>query len=257
MITSAQQVRLVLADDHAILRDGLRRLLEDEPNYKVVGEASDGDQAIGLVRQLKPDVLLLDLSMPKLPGMEALRELSVHGSPAPVRVIVLTAAIETREIVQALQLGARGIVFKDSASQLLLTALRAVLAGEYWIGRATVPNVMQYLQTLTQSVKEETTDKKFGLTPRELEIISTVVGGFANKEIALHWKIGEDTVKHHLSNVFDKTGVSSRLELALFAVNHNLPLKPIAPQSEKPQDKNAAHPPRPGQDKKPKKPDAH
>lgn len=256
MITGTQQVRLVLADDHAILRDGLRRLLEDEPNFKVVGEASDGDQAIGLVRQLKPDVLLLDLSMPKLPGMEALRELSVHGSPAPVRVIVLTAAIETREIVQALQLGARGIVFKDSASQLLLTAVRAVLAGEYWVGRATVPNVMQYLQTLTQSVKDETTDKKFGLTPRELEVISTIVAGFSNKEIAAHWKIGEDTVKHHLSNTFDKTGVSSRLELALFAVNHNLPLKPIDPQSENPQDKNAPHPPRPGQDKKPKKPDA-
>jgi len=222
MNTRSQQVRLVVADDHAILRDGLRRLLQEEPDYKVVGEASDGADAIRLVRQLKPDILLLDLAMPKVPGMEALRELSVNGGSAPVRVTVLTAAIEKREIVEALQLGARGIVLKDAASEVLLEAIRTVLSGEHWVGRAPVPNVLQYVQALTQSAKDETKQRKFGLTPRELEVISTVVAGFSNKEIAEHWKIGEDTVKHHLSNIFDKTGVSSRLELALFAVNHGL-----------------------------------
>lgn len=227
MITTTQQVRLVVADDHPILRDGLRRLLQEEPNYKVVGEAQDGTEAIELVHQLKPDILLLDLAMPKLPGMEALRELSVHGGSGPIRVIVLTAAIETREILEALQLGARGIVLKDSATQLLLKAVGAVLAGEYWVGRAAVSNLMQYVQTLKQSEQDETKHKKFGLTPRELEVISTVVAGFSNKEIAVYWKIGEDTVKHHLSNIFDKLGVNTRLELGLFAVNHGLPLKKI------------------------------
>ena len=122
MIAGTQQVRLVVADDHPIVRDGLRRLLQEDPNYKVVGEALDGAEAIQLVRQLKPDILLLDLAMPKLPGMDALRELSVHGGSAPVRIIVLTAAIETIQIVEALQLGARGVLLKDAATELLLKA---------------------------------------------------------------------------------------------------------------------------------------
>lgn len=227
MITTTQQVRLVVADDHPIVRDGLRRLLQEEPNYKVVGEAADGAEAIRLVRQLKPDILLLDLLMPKLPGMEALRELSVHGGSTPVRVIVLTAAIEKSQIVEALQLGARGVVLKDTATELLLKVVQMVVAGEYWVGRARVSNLVQHLQTLTQSAQDETKHKTFGLTPRELEVVSTVVAGFQNKEIAAYCKITEDTVKHHLSSIFDKTGVSTRLELALFAVNHELTLKKI------------------------------
>ena len=227
MNARTQQVRLVVADDHPIVRDGLRRLLELESEYKVVGEAQDGVEAIQLVRQLKPDILLLDLAMPNLPGMETLRELSVHGGSTPVRVIVLTAAIETIQIIEALQLGARGIVYKDTSSELLLKAVRTVVAGDHWVARAPVPNLLQYLQTLTQSAKDETKGKTFGLTPRELDVVSTVVAGFSNREIAAYWEITEDTVKHHLSNIFDKLGVSTRVELVLFAVNHKLPLKPI------------------------------
>jgi two-component system, NarL family, nitrate/nitrite response regulator NarL len=231
MVAERKQTRLVVADDHPIVRDGLRRLLEEDPNYTVVGQAQDGAEAIQLVRQLKPDILLLDLSMPKLPGMEALRELSVQEGSKPVRIIVLTAAIEKSQIVEALQLGARGVVLKDAATELLLKAVQTVLDGEYWAGRERVSNLVRYLDTLTQSAQDEKKPSPFGLTPRELEIISTIVAGFQNKEIAGYWKIGEDTVKHHLRNIFDKTGVSSRLELALFAVNHHLPLKPLDPES--------------------------
>jgi len=224
-----QTVRIVIADDHPIFRDGLRRLLEAEPDLKVLGEASDGAEAVKLARQLKPDILLLDLAMPKHPGLEALRELSV-GTPGanPVRVILLTAAAEKGQIVEALQLGARGVVLKDSATQLLLKAIHTVMAGEYWVGRESVSNLVQYLRTLMQSSSDEARQRKFGLTPRELEIVSAVVAGYSNKEIAEYFKISEDTVKHHLSNVFDKLGVSTRLELALFAVNQSLPLKSIA-----------------------------
>ncbi len=224
-----QTVRIVIADDHPIFRDGLRRLLESEPDLKVLGEASDGAEAVKLARQLKPDILLLDLAMPKHPGLEALRELSV-GTPGanPVRVILLTAAAEKGQIVEALQLGARGVVLKDSATQLLLKAIHTVMAGEYWVGRESVSNLVQYLRTLMQSSSDEARQRKFGLTPRELEIVSAVVAGYSNKEIAEYFKISEDTVKHHLSNVFDKLGVSTRLELALFAVNQALPLKSIA-----------------------------
>src|SRR5437016_9750475 len=133
-----QTVRIVIADDHPIFRDGLRRLLEAEPDLKVLGEASDGAEAVKLARQLKPDILLLDLAMPKHPGLEALRELSVGSNSAPVRVILLTAAAEKSQIVEALQLGARGVVLKDSATQLLLKAIHKVIPGEYGIGRDTV-----------------------------------------------------------------------------------------------------------------------
>ena len=222
-----QLVHIVIADDHPIFRDGLRRLLEAEPDLKVVGEASDGAEAVKMARQLKPDILLLDLAMPRHPGLEALRDLSVGMNSTPVRVILLTAAVEKSQIVEALQLGARGVVLKDSATQLLMKAIQTVMLGEYWVGRESVSNMMQYLRALVQSSSDEARQKTFGLTSRELEIVSAVVAAYSNKEIAEYFKIAEDTVKHHLGNIFDKLGVSTRLELALFAVNHSLPLRKI------------------------------
>jgi two-component system nitrate/nitrite response regulator NarL len=225
MDSTKAQTRILIADDHPIFRDGLKRLLEAERGFRVIGEACDGVEAVSLVHQLKPEILLLDLAMPRRPGLEALRELSTES--LSVRVILLTAAAEKEQIVEALQLGARGVVLKDSATQILLKAIHAVMNGEYWVGRETVSNLMQYLRGLVDSSNAASRQKRYGLTPRELEIISAVVAGYANKEIAEHFKISEDTVKHHLSNIFDKLGVSTRLELALFAVNQSVPFKPI------------------------------
>jgi len=222
-----QQIRLVIADSHLIFRDGLRRWLETDADFKVLGEASDGAEAVRLARQLKPDILLMELRMPKHSGMEALRELSAPSDASPVRVILLTAAIEKSQILEALQLGARGVVLKASATQLLFTAIRTVMAGEYWVDQQSVSNLVQYLRTLTQAIHDEERQKNFGLTPGELEIVSAVVAGYSNKEIAEYFKMGEDTVKQHLINISDKLGVSTRLDLALFAVNHALPLKSI------------------------------
>jgi len=223
--TRSHLVKILIADDHPIFRDGLRRLLEAEKGFKVVAEACDGVEAVDFVRKFQPEILLLDLAMPRRPGLEALRELS-HQS-ASVRVILLTAAAEREQIVEALQLGARGVVLKDCGTEILMKSIRAVLDGEYWVGREPVSNLLQYLRGLMDSSTKLSRQKRFGLTPRELDIVSAVVAGYANKEIAEHFKISEDTVKHHLSNIFDKTGVSTRLELALFAVNQSLPFKPL------------------------------
>ena len=224
-IRRSQPVRILIADDHPIFRDGLKRLLESEGEFKVIGEACDGVEAVTMARQLIPEIMLLDLAMPRRQGLETLRELA--SDARAVRVILLTAAAEKEQIVEALQLGARGVVLKDSATQILLKSIRAVMNGEYWVGRESVSNLVQYLRTLVTPPSAFPQRNKYRLTPRELEIIAAVVAGFANKEIAQYFKISEDTVKHHLSNIFDKVGVSSRLELALFAVNQSLPFKPI------------------------------
>jgi two-component system nitrate/nitrite response regulator NarL len=217
MDKSRGPVRILIADDHPIFRDGLRKLLESEPGMVVAGVANDGAEAVNLVRELKPDILLLDLAMPRLPGLETLRELA--SSKAPVRTIILTAAIENAQIVEALQLGARGIVMKESATAMMLKSIRSVMDGQYWVGHESVSSLVDALRGTAASTPGP---KKFGLTARELEVIATIVAGYANKDIAQKFGISEQTVKHHLTNIFDKLGVSNRLELALFAVNHHL-----------------------------------
>jgi DNA-binding NarL/FixJ family response regulator len=211
-------IRIVIADDHPIVRDGLRRLVEYEPGFELVGEASNGVDALEVLAKTKPDVLLLDLAMPKLSGMEVLRKLS--RARLPMKIIMLTAAIEQPEITEALRLGARGVVMKESATQMLVKSIHCVLEGEYWVGRDNVSDLIQALQKA--DMPRERPEETYRLTAREREVINAIVEGFTNKEIAVRYKISERTVKHHLSNIFDKVGVSNRLELALFSVNHSL-----------------------------------
>jgi two-component system, NarL family, nitrate/nitrite response regulator NarL len=221
---SSAPIRILIADDHGIFRDGLRRLLEAEPDLCVVGEAADGAEAVALVAQLRPDILLLDLAMPRVPGMEVLRELA--AGKQPVRTILLTALVERPQILEALQLGACGVVLKESATQVLLKSIAAVMAGSYWVGRESVPDLKELV---LDSAGPEPSGGRYGLTRREMQMVAAIVEGSSNREIAQKFNVREDTVKHHLTSIFGKLDVSTRLELALFAIEHRLVAKSGAP----------------------------
>ena len=210
-------IRVLVADDHAIFREGLRKLLEGAGDIAVVGEAGDGDEAVRLLHKLKPDVLLLDLRMPVKDGLGVLEEM--NGDSAQTRVILVTEGENEHDVVRAMRLGARGVVWKQSASALLLKSIRKVNAGEIWLdNRMTAELIDAFKKSSDSGARRE----KPLLSPREKEIVHLVAQGFRNREIAEKLFISEQTVKNHLHNIFDKLGVSDRLELALYAIHHRL-----------------------------------
>jgi two-component system nitrate/nitrite response regulator NarL len=211
--------RILIADDDPIVRDILRNLLSSGSEFSVIGEARNGEETVRMARDLRPDLLLLDLLMPNLPGLEALKEMTT--TDALVRTLVLTGTITKQQVLQALQLGARGVVRKEALTELV-PAMRAVLDGQYWLDGKIVPNVVQLLNELAASARSQAPRNDFGLTPRELEIVALVTEGCGNREIAGRLTISEETVKRHLTHIFDKVGMSTRLELALFALDHGL-----------------------------------
>ena len=209
--------RILIAGDRPIVRDGLKRLLETEPGLQVVGDAGDGVSTLQRVRQLKPDLLLFDVAMPT-PGLDILRALAVT-SILP-RTIVLTGSIGPKDLIIALKLGVRGIVLTESTTSSLCESIRRVLADHCALGP-------EQLDDLVGAIVGSPGDRlvrrdRYQLTPRQLQIVSAVAFGESNKEVAEHFSISEETVKRHLSNIFDKLGVFSRLELAIFALNHGL-----------------------------------
>jgi len=218
-IPQGKKCSVLLADDDPIVREVVKARLSEIPGFQVIGEAGDGKSAVEQVEKLHPDVLLLDLLMPNLPGIEALQELSTRHTK--VQTIVFSASVGPQQIVQALQLGARGILSKKSFSQLEL-AIRAVLNGNYWIEGREETNINKLLADLCASMGADTQPRNYGLTQREIEVIALVTEGCSNREVASRLNITEDTVKRHLTNIFDKVGMSTRLELALFALKNNL-----------------------------------
>jgi two-component system, NarL family, nitrate/nitrite response regulator NarL len=212
-----QAIRILVADDHAIFRDGLRKLLEASDDAQIVGEASNGVECTKMLPKLKPDILLLDLRMPEKDGLAVLEE--VNFEALPTRVIVLTAAEDDRDVVRAMRLGARGVVLKQSASDLLLKSIHKVYDGEIWLdNRMTAEVIDAFKKSAESGIRRE----KPLLSDREKEIVQLVAQGFRNREIGEKLFISEQTVKNHLHNIFDKLGVSDRLELALYAIHHRL-----------------------------------
>ena len=212
-MTASPAVRIAIADDHPIFRDGLRRLLESEPGFSVVAEAADGLEAIRITQDIQPDILLLDVAMPRMGGVEALPGLQSSAT----RVVLLTAGIDPADLLRAIQLGARGIVLKESVTRQLIDGIYRVMNGKYVIGSGIADDLAHAVRQV-----ETPATRKYGLTARELEIVAAIVAGASNRDIADRLGISLQTVKHHLTNVFDKTGASSRLELALLALRQNL-----------------------------------
>jgi DNA-binding NarL/FixJ family response regulator len=209
-------LRLAIVDDHPIFRDGLRRLLESEPGVTVVAEGADGLDAIRIAREERPDLLLLDVAMPRLDGVNALSAPEM----AATRVIVLTAGLDERQVMKAIELGAKGIVLKEAATRLLIDSIRGVMDGKLMIA----PDVAAMLAQ-TAARRGDRDARPYGLTARESDIVRAIAAGKSNREIASHLGISLQTVKHHLTSIFDKTGTSSRLELALVALKEQLGAK--------------------------------
>src|SRR6476659_8516901 len=214
-------VRILLADDHPIVRDGLKKLLQLEDDFEVVGEAGDGREVLDKCHELDPDVLLLDLRMPNLDGLSALQALQQTNKRT--RVIILTASEDKNEFVQAMKLGCSGIVLKQTAPDLIVKSIRKVNSGEIWLDSHTTAAVMRQFSTPMESAPLGSRDRdRSPLSQREREIVVLVAQGFKNKEMAEKMFISEQTVKNHLHNIFDKLGVSDRLELALYAIHKNI-----------------------------------
>jgi two-component system nitrate/nitrite response regulator NarL len=208
-------IRVALVDDHPIFRDGLRMLIAASPGLEVAGESGNGEDALRMIEETTPDVVLLDLTMPRMNGLDVLEALS--KSPKAPSVVLLTASIDRADMVRALQLGARGIILKESATRLLYACVQRVMAGEYWVAHSAVGDMVEAMRRLKAERVERPTGSAL-LTAREQAIVAAVAEAQCNKDISQRLNISEQTVKNHLRNIYRKLGLSSRLELLVWTV---------------------------------------
>src|SRR5712692_3530123 len=213
-----QRIRILVADDNPVFRYGLRMLFQAEADLQIVGDAADGAEAQKLAAELRPDILLIDLATQRAFGAQVLRQIA-QAHPGLRTILLLTAAADKQQIIDALQLGVRGVVMKNASPKTFIKSIRMVMAGEYWIPRGNIADLVRVLHGTPDPRQRQ---KTLNLTPRELEIVLAVAGGYTNRDIAQRFSISEDTVKHHLTSIFDKWGVANRLELALLAIGRGL-----------------------------------
>lgn len=209
-------IRLVLADDHPIVLDGLENLFRLEPDIQIVARCLNGDECLVAVRRHQPDVLLLDIRMPRKDGITVLREL--QKEKLQVNVVLLAAVLEEEEVLDALRLGVRGMVLKELAPQMVVQCVRKVHAGERWLEKQAVGRALETL------LRREAGEREAGsiLTPREIEMVGMVARGLRNKEMSERLAITEGTVKIHLHHIYRKLKVENRVELILYAQSKRL-----------------------------------
>lgn len=220
MTTSDKPISVLLVDDHTLFRSGIRSLLQRYPDFTVVGEASDGVEGIKRAKQLRPDVVLLDLNMPGMSGLETL-QLLLQDCP-DTAVILLTVSEEAEDLTAALQAGARGYLIKNIDADFLVRAIKRAAAGEPVLAEAMTTKLVAHLQggsSQKPAVPPSELDK---LTPREREILACLARGESNKVIARTLDVAESTVKIHVQNILKKLNLSSRVQAAVFAVGHGM-----------------------------------
>lgn len=208
-------IKVMLTDDHALMREGIKHLLEFDGSIEVIEEASDGIECLQKLEKIHPDILLLDINMPEMNGIEVLEELKRREDP--LKVLILTVHSEVEYLVKAVDIGANGYILKDSGSSELKQAIDVIMSGESYIQPSLLPALNSRL--INRDVDQ---DKLQTLTKRELEILTQVAGGMFNKEIAVNLNISERTVKNHISNIFRKIDVSDRTQAAVFAIRNNI-----------------------------------
>jgi NarL family two-component system response regulator YdfI len=208
-------IKILIADDHLIIRQGLRLILETEPDLELIGEASDGNEALTLCKKLKPDVVLMDLRMPNMDGLTAIEKLRTEQPN--IAVVILTTFNEDELMLRGLQAGARGYLLKDTDRSTLFNTIRAAARGETLLK----PEIMARVLGQKNSTKRES-NEPVNLTDRELEVLKSVARGERSKEIAIQLGISERTVKAHLANIYSKLGVDSRAAAIAVAAQNGL-----------------------------------
>src|ERR1700761_5086339 len=229
MSLPSTSIRVLVADGHPIVLEGLRSALSHQPGIQLVGEASDGMEAIEKTVDLDPDVVLMELKLPRVDGLTVLRSIQARASRS--KVILFSSSENKEEFVEAMKIGCRGIISKSATISLIEKSIQKVHAGEIWLDSHTTAAVIRQFSSpsdfpAVHASNGKATRERAQLSQREREIIILIAQGYKNKEIAEKMFITEQTVKNHLHNVFDKLGVSDRLELALYAIHNSLHLKP-------------------------------
>lgn len=210
-------IRVLIADDHAMVRQGIKQILELEEDLTVIGQASNGQEAIKLARTQLPDVILMDINMPVINGLQAIKELK--EDIYPFRIIILTIHQDKEYLLKTIQMGAEGYVLKDAEPEVLIEAIRNVYRGEPFIQ----PNLTrQLVMELNRAAINDKAKNDENLTSRETEVLDLIAEGMLNKEIAKKLYISEKTVKNHVSNIFKKLNVSDRTQAAIYAFKHNM-----------------------------------
>ena len=205
-------IRVLIADDHTILRQGLRRILSDDKALTVVGEATTGEEAVAYALELSPDVVLMDVNMPQISGIEAVRR--IRAARPEIRVLMLTVSDKDADLMGALKAGARGYLLKSAEARQVMEAIQRVHAGEAILPPTLAARVLDELAAPASSPAD--------LTPRETQVLQQIVRGLGNKEIAATLSISENTVKTHVRHILDKLGLRSRAEAAAYAVRSGL-----------------------------------